>query len=76
MRAVEFFQDGDGYLSMTRLLAFVSFFPASYVLVESQTDTALGLYLGAYVAQMVGGKYSDAYMKKASNVIPAKLSKK
>lgn len=73
---LEFFLGDGNVLSMTRLLAFMSFFPASYVLVTSKSDTALGLYLAAYVAQLVGGKYSDAYMSKVTNATAAKLPKK
>lgn len=64
IRATQFFEGDDGRLSMTRLLAFMSFFPASSVLAVSHSDTALGLYLSAYVLQLVGGKTADAYMQK------------
>lgn len=77
MRIVEFFENDDKQLSMTRLLAFMSFFPASSVLAVSHSDTALGLYLGAYVAQLVGGKGVDTWMQKVKNAtIPSKPSKK
>lgn len=59
IRLAEFFQDGDGRLSMTRLLSFLSFFPASSVLAVSHTDTALTIYLTAYVAQYGGSKWID-----------------
>lgn len=68
-RISEFFEGEDKRLSMTRLLAFMSFFPASFVLAISHTDTALGVYLGAYVAQLVGSKGADAYMQKVKNAI-------
>lgn len=63
---------------MTRLLAFMSFFPASSVLAVSHSDTALGLYLSAYVLQLVGGKTADAYMEKVknANIANSKLAKK
>ncbi len=64
----EFFEGGDNkHLSMMRLTVFLSFFPASWVVVVNPSDTSLGLYLGAYVGGLVGGKYADVSMKKAQN---------
>ncbi len=74
-RVAEFFEGQDNRLSMTRLLAFMSFFPASSVLAVSHSDTALTVYLTAYVAQLVGGKTADAYMQKVQNALP-KLNRK
>lgn len=72
-RVAEFFEDSDGHLSMTRLLAFMSFFPASSVLGVSHTDNALTVYLGAYVLQLVGSKGVDAYkVKNANRKLPSK----
>lgn len=68
-RVSEFFEGEDKRFSMTRLLAFASFFPASSVLAIIHTETALGYYLGAYVLQMVGGKTADAYMQKVKNAV-------
>lgn len=53
----EFLKEGDGKPSITRLLCLLSFFPASYVLIKSGTEEALGLYLGAYVIGYIGGKH-------------------
>jgi len=44
---------------MSRLLCFLSFFPASYVVIETKNSDALGWYLGAYVAGYVGGKFGE-----------------
>ena len=47
---------------MTRLLCFLSFFPASYVILIDKGEGTLGWYLGAYVLGYVGGKSADALM--------------
>lgn len=62
-RYIEFFEGDNGRLSMTRLLCFLSFFPASFVVVETLSENALGWYLGAYVVGYVGGKGADVFMK-------------
>lgn len=62
-RLVEFFEGDSGRLSMTRLLCFLSFIPASYVLLKDPTDTIFGLYLGSFVASYIGGKGADVLMK-------------
>lgn len=38
----------------------MSFFPASYVLIQAKSEEALGLYLGAYVLGYLGGKHGWA----------------
>ena len=58
-RIIEFFQGEDTILSMTRLLCFMSWFPATYVVVRSENENILGWYLGSYVLGFVGGKASD-----------------
>lgn len=58
-RWVEFFEGDDKRLSMTRLLCFMSFFPASYFVLSSDDVNALGYYVGAYVLGYVGGKLGD-----------------
>ncbi len=62
-RLVEFFEGDSGRLSMTRLLCFLSFIPASYVLLKDPSEGMLGWYLGAYVLGYVGGKGADVLMK-------------
>lgn len=55
----EFFQDEEGHNSMTRLLCFLSFWPASWVVVQNPGEASLGWYLGAYVLGYAGGKAVD-----------------
>lgn len=52
---------------MTRLLCFMSFFPASYALIRIGTSDALLWYLGAYVLGYVGGKGVE-YIRPGANV--------
>lgn len=66
-RARDFFRDGDGRMSMTRLLAFLAFFVSSAViLIEAVSDRGaggmFGLFVGTYAAQFVGSKAIDAGM--------------
>lgn len=69
-RLAEFFEAEDGRLSMTRLLCFLSFFPASVVVLRDGTENTLAWYLGAFVLGYVGGKGADilAHRKGGSNV--------
>ena len=60
----EFFEDCNGELSMSRLLCFMSFFPASYVVIITKSVDSLGWYLGAYVLGYVGGKISNVLTPK------------
>lgn len=76
---IEFFQDNGGGLSMSRLLCFLSFFPASYVVVFTADPDALGWYLGAFSVSYLGGKGFDTFAKtkEAQNVgVVAKPSTK
>lgn len=64
----QFFDGEDGQLSMTRLLCFLSFFPATYVLIanvksEKIADILLW-YLSAFVLSYIGGKGADLMGKK------------
>lgn len=54
-----FFTDGKESPSMSRLLCFLSFFPATYELIRINSENAMGWYLGAYVLGYVGGKLSE-----------------
>lgn len=68
MRWIEFFEGGDDkQLSMMRLTVFMSFFPASWVVITNPSDASLGLYLGAYVGGLVGGKMVDVSMKRTKS---------
>lgn len=64
-RLTEFFQDSTGGLSMSRLLCFMSFFPATYALIRVNSADGLLYYLGAYAAVYVGGKGAE-YLNKAN----------
>lgn len=64
MRWVEFFEGDNNRLSMSRLLMFLSFFPAAYELFVLKNETALGYFLGAYVLGYVGGKCGDAMNRR------------
>ena len=58
-RLVEFFEAEDKRLSMTRLLCFMSFFPATVVVMRDGTVDTLSWYLGAFVLGYIGGKGAD-----------------
>ena len=51
-----FFEDEERVPSMTRLLCFLSFFPASWVVVKTSEADTLAWYLSAYTASYIGGK--------------------
>lgn len=61
---IEFFQDGDNQLSMTRLLCFMAFWPSAYVIVKEHNSDTLWPFLGAFVGGYVGGKFSDMMGKR------------
>lgn len=64
MRWIEFFEGAGNRLSMTRLMVFLSFWPASYVVMKERGGETLGWYLGAYVLGYVGGKGADVLANK------------
>ncbi len=49
----------DGRASMSRLLCFMSFFPATWALILLPSEGMLGIYLGAYGVGYLGGKALD-----------------
>lgn len=55
----QFFEDNNGGLSMTRLLCFLSFWPASYVVIKDGTEATLAWYLGTFALSYLGGKGAD-----------------
>ena len=61
-RLVEFFEGESNELSMTRLLCFLSFWPATYVTVKINTVEALAVYVGCYAVAYLGGKASNIFM--------------
>lgn len=65
----EFFEGENGVLSMTRLLCFLSFFPASWVTVKLENENALAIYVGTYALSYLGGKGLDAVKRmRTTNV--------
>lgn len=66
----QYFEDDSERLSMTRLLCFLSFWPASYVVIATTSHEALGWYLGAYVGGYTGGKWADAWKRRGKDAVP------
>lgn len=60
----QFFEGENGALSMTRLLCFLSFFPATWIAVKLGTENAMTIYVGCYAMAYLGGKVGDAMMQK------------
>lgn len=59
-RIIEFFEDGTGRLSMSRLLCFLSFFPSAFVMYHFGKEV-LAIFLSAYGPGMyTAGKGMDA----------------
>jgi hypothetical protein len=56
----EFFEGDKNRFSMSRLLCFISIFPASYVVITTKDAVIFGWYVSAYVVGFVGGKGADA----------------
>jgi len=50
-------------MSMSRLLPFMAFFPASYVLVKTMNETIFGWYVSTFAAMYLGGKGIDGFKK-------------
>lgn len=55
----EFFENEKGGLSMQRLLQFLAFLPATWLVLLIGTEAALGIYLGAFVLNTLGNKFFD-----------------
>lgn len=55
-RFAEFFEGGDGRLSMTRLIVFLTWPPATWVVLKQHEQ--LANYLGAYVIGYALGKFA------------------
>lgn len=63
-RFIEFFKSDKGNLSMTRLLCFMSWFPASFVLIKTQNENMFITYLSIFVGGYVAGKWADVQNTK------------
>ena len=59
MRWVEFFEGEGNRLSMTRLLCFLAFWPASYVFLHNPSEGMAWAYLGTFVGGYAAGKWAD-----------------
>lgn len=59
-RLPEFLEGENRILSMARLLTFMSWFPATGVVVYLRSTEALSVYLGAFVLNSVANKGIDA----------------
>ncbi len=64
-RWIEFFADNDNRLSMSRLTVFMSFWPATLLVMRLGSEMALGLYLGTYVGGYSASKVTDIFTKAA-----------
>lgn len=65
--AREFFEDENGGLSMTRLLNFLAFWPASYAFMLNPTEGMAGIYLGVFAGTYALGKGIDAWKTKPAS---------
>jgi len=68
----QFFEEGTGQLSMTRLLQFLSFFPASYLAVRIGNENSLTILVAAYGGAYIAGKWLD---RKLPDMPPRKEEK-
>lgn len=66
-RTLEFFEGIDHKLSMTSLLKFAAFFPASVITYTIHTETALAVFLTAYVVDSGVSKIADVMKNKKSS---------
>lgn len=64
-RLLELFQAECGTLSMSRLLVFLAFWPAAYVVMSKPDAGTLGIFLTAFVAQYGLSKFGDARVIEA-----------
>ena len=62
MRWIELFEGNGRRLSMSRLLVFLAFWPSAWVTLGNPTEAMMGLFLGAFVANYLGGKSADIFM--------------
>jgi hypothetical protein len=62
LRFVEFFEGNGRRLSMSRLLVFLAFWPSAWVMLKNPSEAMVGLFLGAFVVNYLGGKSADIFM--------------
>lgn len=65
-RFAEFFEGENRRMSMPRLMMFMSFFPATIVVVKTENENIFGWYLSAYAAAY-GMARLGAVMEKGKN---------
>jgi len=63
-RAMQFFEGEGSTLSMARLLVFLAFWPAAYVVIIKPGSDTLTIFLTAFVAQYGLSKFGDAAVIK------------
>ena len=61
-RWIEFVEGNGRRLSMSRLLVFLAFWPACWALLNNPSESMMGIFLGAFVANYIGGKSADIFM--------------
>jgi len=61
-RFVELFEGNGQRLSMSRLLVFLAFWPSAWVMLKNPSEAMVGLFLGAFVLNYLGGKSADIFM--------------
>jgi len=76
-RWIEVFEGENNRLSMLRLTVFLSFWPASAVLLCIRNTESLAVYFSAYVGGIISGKGIDVLGRKKADVLkfPAKKPK-
>lgn len=61
-----FFQGEDGSLSMSRLMTFLAYWPALFIVVWAKSETMADSILAAYVVQYGVSRYNDVKQTKAN----------
>lgn len=74
-RWIELLEGENNRLSMYRLMQFLAYPPASYVLISIHTTEALAVYLGAFVVNTIGNKYIDTKGRKSVKNVAANSNK-
>ncbi len=68
-RSIEFFEGENGRLSMTRLLMWMSFWPAAYIACTDMAVDTYGWFISAYTVGYLGGKGADAFARAQPKAI-------
>jgi len=71
-RTLEFFEGPDQRLSMSALLKFCAFFPASVIAYKLNNADALLIYVGAFVLDSATTKLAGVFNKRIeSKLVPS-----